>query len=389
MSTFIENKKLTICFLGSAGSIHALKWAKFFSEKHHKVYIISYDPLLENYDLGNMNLYLIRKKIPIQIWPFNTLFNLPFTFFKVKKIIKEIKPDVINAHYVTGYGTLAALLKFHPLVITAWGSDILINPKKSIYNKFVVKYVLKKADLITCDAEHMKESIIKLGAEYSKVKIINFGIDTKKFSPGPKEEKFRKELGIFDYKTVISLRSLEPIYDIGTLIKAIPFILKEVPKTKFLIIGRGSQKKILKKLADDLEIGENVKFLGWIPNEELPKYLRAADIYVSTSLSDGGIAASTAEAMACGLPVIITNSGDNKRWVQDNKNGFIIPIKNPKILAEKTIYLLKNENLGREFGNRNRKIIEEKNDYCKEMAKMENIYYELIKKDYGIEINPI
>lgn len=374
----MQREKLTICFFGNIESVHMRKWVNYFSNYGHHVHLFSYKGQNKNYWKTNFKFHIIRKKIPIQIWPLNTLLNLPFIFFEIRKLIKEIKPDIIHAHYVTSYGTLAVLLGFHPLVITAWGSDILLTPQKFLPSKWAIKWALKKTDLITCDASHMKEAMIKLGAEESKIKIINFGIDTKKFSPGKKDEKLKKELGLAHYKIVISLRSLEPIYDIETLIKSVPAILQEISETKFIIAGTGSQEEELKRLSENLGVRENVKFLGQVPNEELPKYLRIADIYVSTSLSDGGIASSTAEAMACGLPVIITDTGDNKSWVRNEGNGFLIPIKNPKILAEKTIFLLKNETLGKEFGKENRKIIEERNDYYKEMAKMEELYLNLV-----------
>ena len=376
----MRNRKLTICFLGTAESIHTLKWAIFFSKKGHNVHLISYDSLLHGYNLGNIKLYFLKKKIPIDIWPFNTLLNMPFNLLKVKKIIQEIKPDIIHAHYVTSYGTLASLLKFHPLVITAWGSDILITPKEFSPSKLGIKYALSRADLITCDAEHMKEAMMKFAINPNKIKIINFGIDTKIFNRGGKDEKLKEKLGALKYKIVISLRSLGPLSDIETLIKSAPIVLKEIPETKFIIIGRGFQKKELKKLSEDLGIKDNIEFLSWVPNNELPEYLRIADVYVSTSLSDGGIAASTAEAMACELPVVITDVADNKRWVRNGENGFLIPVKATQILAEKIIFLLRNENIRKEFGEKNRKIIKERNDYYKEMAKMEEIYYELVRK---------
>jgi len=104
------------------------------------------------------------------------------------------------------------------------------------------------------------------------------------------------------------------------------------------------------------------------------------DVYVSTSLSDAGIAASTAEAMACRLPVVVTDVADNKKWVDNGVNGFVVPIKDPKSLAEKIIYLLQNENIRKKFGKINRKIIEEKNNYYKEMKKMEDIYKRLTRR---------
>jgi len=374
----MEKEKLTIFFLGNAESIHMLKWAKYFADKKHEVYLISWVPFLKGYDPGRIKLYSLKEKMRTRIWPFNTLLNLPFYLFQLKNLIKKIKPDIIHAHYVTSYGILPALLGFYPFIITAWGSDILVTPKKFPPCKWSVKYTLKKADLITCDAEHMKKAMIKFGVKEEKIKIINFGIDTKKFTPGSKNEELKEKLRISKRKIIISLRSLYPIYDIETLIKAIPLVLSHFPKTIFIIAGEGFQKDELKNLAEELNVSGNIKFTGFIPNEELPNYLRTADVYVSTALSDGGISASTAEAMACGLPVVITDMADNKRWVIDGKNGFLIPAKSPQILAEKIIDLLKNESRGKKFGAKARETIEERNDYYKEMAKMENIYRELI-----------
>jgi len=303
------------------------------------------------------------------------------SIYRIKSLIKRIKPDILHAHYVTNYGLFGALCKFNPFVITAWGSDVLIIPEAritSMIKKPIAKYALRKANLITCDAQHMKEAMRRLGIAPEKVNIIYFGVDTRKFSTGEKSEELRAKLGIHDSPTVISLRNLEPLFDIESLIRSIPLVLKEIPESKFVIAGKGSEEKRLKEMAKSLGVSDSVKFVGFIQNDKLPQYLTTMDVYVSTSLSDAGIAASTAEAMACGLPVIITDVADNKKWVEDGENGFIVPIKDPKSLAEKIIYSLKNENIRKKFGKINRKIIEERNNYYKEMEKMEDIYKELI-----------
>ncbi|GAF95437.1 unnamed protein product, partial [marine sediment metagenome] len=160
-------------------------------------------------------------------------------------------------------------------------------------------YVLKKADSITCDGEHIIKPLIELGAEPQKISLIYFGVDTQKFSSGEKDRSLQKELNIFGSPTVISLRNLEPLYDVSSLITSIPMVLKKVPEAKFVIAGKGSQEEGLKKLAKSLGVLNSVRFVGLIPNEELSKYLRSSDVYVSTSLSDAGLSASTAEAMAC------------------------------------------------------------------------------------------
>jgi len=172
------------------------------------------------------------------------------------------------------------------------------------------------------------------------------------------------------------------VHNVETLVKAIPPILKEIPDTKFIIIGKGEQKEYLMDLAKHLNVFEVIRFLGEVPNDEMPSYLASSDVYVSTSLSDSGLAGSTAEAMACGLAVVITDSGDNKKWVKDGEGGFIVPVKNHEMLAEKIIFLLKNKDMRLKFGKINREIIKEKYDYYKQIAKMENIYKELTEHKY-------
>lgn len=363
---------MKLCFLASAASIHSYRWIKFFADKGYETYWISLTSNIFG-DINGVRFYQFRE-FPAKV--LDVLFNVVL----VRRLIKKINPDILHAHYAGIYGILGALSGFHPYILTAWGSDVLIVPN-SRTAKPLIKFVLKGADLITCDADHMKDAIVKLGVSASKIKIIYFGVDTKKFSPGLKDENIIKELGIQDSLVVISLRNLEPIYNIETLIKAIPLVLKEISNVKFIIAGKGSEEKKLKRLVKKLGLESNIKFVGFIPNYELPTYLRVADVYVSTSLSDAGIAASTAEAMACKLPVVVTNTGENKKWIQDNKGGYLIPIKTPKILAEKIICLLEDENRRRSFGEINRKTIEEKNDYYKEMIKVKKIYEEIVKRN--------
>jgi glycosyltransferase involved in cell wall biosynthesis len=245
--------------------------------------------------------------------------------------------------------------------------------------KQLAVFTLKKADVITCDAKHMKEAMKKLGVPQEKIELIYFGVDTRKFSPGNKSNTLKTKLETYDSPTVISLRNLETIYDVETLIKSAPIVLEKIPETKFVIAGKGSEEQKLKELAKSLGVKNNVKFIGFIPNQELPEYLNTVDVYVSTALSDAGIAASTAEAMACEVPVVITDVVDNKKWVEDGVSGFLVPMKDQKALAEKIIYLLRNEDVRKQFGKISRQIIEERNNYYREMEKMEDIYKKVIR----------
>jgi glycosyltransferase involved in cell wall biosynthesis len=362
---------MRICYIAEASSIHTQKWVKYFADCGHELHLISRKPFEAN-DIKGLNSYWLTS------FRYPVLLRYPYDIIKVRRLIKEIKPDVLHVHYAVGYGLLGALSGFHPFILSVWGSDILVAPKQSRIYKLTVELAIRRADVIHCDADHIIAPLIKLGAKPEKIKRIYFGVDTRKFKPIQGKEKLRRELGIPDSPTVISLRSLEPIYDIETLINSMPMVLKEIPEAKFLVVGGGSQEAKLKEQAKSLGISQSVKFTGRIPNDELPEYLSSADIYVSTSLSDAGLAGSTAEAMACGLPVIITDFGDNGKWVEDEINGFLIPLRDPEALASKIIQLIRDEEIRDRFGRINRQIIEERNDWQKEMRKIEELYESLM-----------
>lgn len=366
--------QMRICYLASATVVntHTHRWINYFAEHGWKVDLITWRAPAYSEIHPDINVHRLLLP-PHYIARYGALLEVAW-------LLKKIRPDIIHAHYLAHYGILAglysSLLGFRPMVFTAWGSDVLVDAKG--FKRLLIKRSLRRADSITCDAKHIIKQLAELGADPDKIKLIYFGTNTRKFTRKQRSEKLREELGIFNAPAVISLRNLAPTYDVESLIMAIPLVLREVPEAKFLIAGDGNQKVKLKALAESLGVINSTKFVGFISNDELPQYLASSDIYVSTSPSDGGLAASTAEAMACGLPVIITDFGDNGKWVKDGVNGFLIPLKNPEALASKIIHLLRNEGDRRKFGQAGRKVIEEKNNYEKEMGKMEKIYEELI-----------
>ena len=369
---------MKICFLAPSNSVHSYRWIRFFVERGHDVHWLSlYRLSLDEYGL---NLSSVRN---LSYYETNPPLTNIFRIFPAVKwlrgLLKDINPDLLHVHSVGIYGLVATMSGFHPLIATAWGSDVLVGGRSRIKRPFV-KYILNRADLITCDADHMIDAMVKLGADKSKMWIIYFGIDTNRFQPAGKDEALMAQLGIAGSQAVISLRNFYPIYDIESLIRAIPLVLKAVPDAKFVIVGSGPEEENIKRLSLSLDVTGSIRFTGQILNTDLPKYLNSADVYVSTSLSDAGIAASTAEAMACGLPVVITDSGENGEWIKDGEGGFLVPVKSLEALAEKIVRLFKDDGFRTAAGAANRKTIMEKNDYYKEMAKMEKICEEIARK---------
>jgi L-malate glycosyltransferase len=226
----------------------------------------------------------------------------------------------------------------------------------------------------------MRDALINLGANPNKVRIVNFGIDVQRFAPTCRDAHLRESLGLGDSPTVLSSRRLEPIYDVGSLVSAIPLVLARWPGAKFVIAGSGSEEPALRRAVERLNLQDSVRFVGWLPEDELPRYIASCDIYVSTALSDGGIASSTAEAMACGLPVIVTDVGDNRDWVQDGRQGFVVATRNSDQLAARIVELIDDAQRRRHLGANGRELIARENNWALEMEKMASAYESLAQQ---------
>jgi len=362
---------MRICYLADASSIHTQRWIKYFADCGHDVHLVSKQSAEKIAGVEQHQIKRLPQLAPLA--PFSVLL----TALEIRSLVKEIAPDILHSHYILDYGFYGSLTGFHPFVASAWGTDVLVVPQRSRLLRATTRFALEKADLITCDGENSRSAMIGLGIDGHKIELISHGIDVQKFHPGRRDDALRTELGLQSGPTVISVRNLKPIYDLTTLVEAVPMTLREVPTARFIIAGEGSERDALVSLAKARGVLDHIIFAGAIPHEQIPAYLSSSDVYVSTSLSDGGMAVSTLEAMASGLAPVTTDVGDVRRWIKDGENGFIVPTGNPEALAEKIIYLLQNRDSLKRFGSVNRSLIEERANYQKEMEKMRRIYESL------------
>ena len=354
---------MKICFLAASNSIHSHQWINFFSNLGHKIIWISLVPAT------------IKVSDNIEYYEFTSgIFS---SIFKVRKLIAKLNPDIVHIHYLGYYGLLGLFSGAKCIVSTPWGSDI-IEGKKSFLKRQILLRILNKTKLIICDGYHMRDELKKLNVPQNKINIIYFGVDTKKFVRKDRNLEILNKFNISNEITIISLRSFEPVYDIKTLILAAKIILKQIPDVHFLLVGRGTLEKELKELVHSLSIDNSVHFTGFIDKQLLPSLLSSSDIYVSTSLSDAGLASSTGEAMSCETPVVISDSAENDQWINNKVNGFLFSTKNSEQLAEILINLIKNEPLRKTVGKEGRNIIIKKYDYENEMNKVNDLYLKLI-----------
>jgi glycosyltransferase involved in cell wall biosynthesis len=296
--------------------------------------------------------------------------------FQVRILVKKIKPDILHAHYIGVPAYLGITSGFHPIVLSAWGSDILIDANQSLLRGILSKYALKRADRIISVSLVLKEEIIKRGAASKKIEVIPMGIETQKFRPSLRSDTLLRELGIVGSPVVISTRSLKPVYDVETFIRATPLVLQQIPEAKFIVVGEGEQRLYLENLAQGLGVTGSIIFTGRISDSEFPRHLASSDVYVSTSLSDG-TSVSLLEALACELAPVVTDIPANRPWVTDGDNGFLISVGDYEMLAERIVLLLKDKETRSRFGKLGRNAVIERAEYVNQMSRVEGIYEEL------------
>ncbi len=370
---------MRLCFLADADSIHTRKWVNSFTHDGREVRLISRTP----YTPQPVPLGIDFEHVTGTPGPVPGLALLS-TIIKYWFAVRRAQPEIVHAHRADAYGVYGALTGRHPFVLTAWGSDILITPKKSRWRKWLVQHALKKADLITCDADHLRDRMVELGADRQKIHLILFGVDAELFHPRRRDPHWKSRYGWSPMDPVIiSLRSLLPIYDVESLVRAAPLVLQQVANARFFVTGNGALRPGLEELAHTLGVSAHVHFAGMLPYADLPICLASADVYVSTSLSDAGLASSTAEAMASELPVVVTDFGDNRQWVHEDQGGFLVPLQDPQMLAEKIVRLLNDAPFRKRCGSYNRALIAERNCLQKEMRKMDFLYDKLYKEHYS------
>jgi glycosyltransferase involved in cell wall biosynthesis len=362
---------MKILFLSDAKSYHTKRWVDYFVERGHQCFLVS----LEKGIPTQAEEFFINYKI------FPSFLKYPLSVRKIKKIAEKIKPDLINAHFVPGYGLVGALLGQNPLVVSTWGSDILISPQKSFLHKLRTKYILKKADLITTDAKILTQAILDLGIEGKKVVENPMGVD-KNLVSGYEKKRFDSTY-LEEKKNfiILSNRRLEPVYDVITLLKTVPSVIKEAQKKiKFVIVGEGSQKHRLIKFAQDLNVGKYVEFKGELSREDLLDCYKDSDIYISTSLSDS-TSVSLLEALALGPLPIVTDIPGNREWIEDKKNGFLFPISDHQALAKQIIYAINKFTDWIDFREKNVSLIKKKAIWEDNMKVVEREFLRLLGGD--------
>lgn len=309
--------------LVGSNCVHTYNYLKLIEKYFDDIVILTNKAKNNFFKNINGNIYYLN-------FSFKKFFRLSKTFFFIKKLLKDYKPNIIHLHQAGTYSFIPLLIvkRFNiPVVLTTWGSDILVLPNRFFY-KQMVQFILKKSDIITSDSLYMAYKIKELlGEKKKEIKIINFGVNLDFCNNNIKKENI-----------IYSNRLHKDNYNIDTIIKMFyEFNKNRDDKFKLIIAGEGELTKYYIDLVKEFNIENEVIFVGWLDAEKNFYYYNKAKIFISIPKSDA-TSISLLEAMACGCVPIVSNIPANLEWIIDGFNG-IVSVNLESIDIEKSLKL--------------------------------------------------
>ncbi len=290
---------MRICYVAHSNSHFTAPYVDYFSARGHEIHVISLHPQ----DLANAVMHHPAGK---RFDPERDKLRYLWNARAVVRLVRQINPDILHAHYVTSNGVLAAASGVHPLVVSVRGDDV--NHRTRIwFARRLIRYVLRRADLMNPVSAELEEKILALGCQRSRVLRLTQGIVTAHFMIARRQRRAGPV-------RMICTRPLAPEYQGDRILRALAVLAQRRGDWEFTFAATGPLEGILRQKVDHLHLSDRVRFLGGFTQAVLPSLLADADIYVSASISDG-TSPALLEAMASGVFPVVSDIPANREWL--------------------------------------------------------------------------
>ncbi|MES3013364.1 MAG: glycosyltransferase [Pseudomonadota bacterium] len=294
-----------IALLGPANSIHLQRWVAALVQRGHAVLVISQH---------RCERELLPASAEVVWLPHAGSLGYFRNAGPLRRALARWRPDILNAHYASGYGSTSALAGFAPTLLSVWGSDVYDFPYESVAKGWLLRRNLRRATAIASTSEAMAGQVRRLVPEVGEIAITPFGVDLTLFAPTPHAPR---------PLTIGIVKSLAPKYGVDLLLRAFAGVTEPC---RLLIVGEGPQRAELEVLARELGIAARTGFTGAVAHADVPAFLNRLDIYAAPSRLDSeSFGVAVIEASACALPVVVSDAGGLPEVVRDGETGLVVP----------------------------------------------------------------
>jgi glycosyltransferase involved in cell wall biosynthesis len=267
---------------------------------------------------------------------------------ELRRVLQNIQPHVVHAGPIQTCAFLAVLSGYRPVLTMSWGFDLMQDAERNAWYRFVTRYTLKRSTLFTSDARVTRSRAVHYGMREDRTMMFPWGVDLQHFAPGASRQMIGRTRTHRNARpgspktdfTILCNRSWEPRYGVDVLARAFVRAAPRNPRLRLILMGAGSQGPALRNILGNAGLRRRVRFVDTVAPPLLPRWYRAASLFVSPSHVDGS-SVSLMEAMACGRPVLVSDIAANKEWVKHGRNGWIFRDGDDRALATAMLALAK------------------------------------------------
>jgi L-malate glycosyltransferase len=279
----------------------------------------------------------------------------------LRRVIRQVHPDVVHAGPIQTAAFLTALSGYQPLVSMSWGSDLLRDVQRSRAWRWATTFTLRRTRILVGDCQAVHQKAVQFGFPAGRIVTFPWGVNLQEFSPAA-EPDFRQRLGWQEAFVLLSLRAWEPLYGVDVLVRAFIVAAQEMPELRLFLLGTGSQAVDIHRLIAQNGLQERVYLGGQVSYANLVRFYRASDLYLSASHSDGS-SVSLMEALACGLPVLVSDIPANREWITPGEQGELFPDGNVTALTEAILAVARQREKLVLMGRASRALAEQRADW--------------------------
>ncbi len=370
-----------VCYPTFGGSgVVATELGKALADNGHQVHFITYNQPAR-LDFFSENLFY--HEVSVSKYP---LFDYPpyelALASRLVDVVRFEKLDILHVHYAIPHASAAFMAKqilltygiYIPVVTTLHGTDITLVGKDRTY-KPVVTFSINKSDGVTAVSENLKQETYEFFEVENDIRVIPNFIDLSRFSLKAKDH-FKKAIAPNNEKILIHTSNFRKVKRTEDVVKIFAKVREKIP-SKLLMVGDGGERSDCEQLCRDLNVTDDVRFLG--KQDAIEEILSVSDLFLMPSQSESfGLAAL--EAMACKVPVISTNAGGLPELNVEGVTGFLKDIGDIQGMADKAIYILEDEKRLATF-KENALARAKEFDLTKILPQYENYYIEVIEKN--------
>jgi glycosyltransferase involved in cell wall biosynthesis len=345
---------MRILGIGNARSVIFLRWAWRLAERGHSVFVVSDRFSDAPGELRGLELFDIRRLDRLTVVP--GVRRLRFGS-ALRELVAQLGIDVVHGHYLLPYGYWASLVDAVPVVVSPWGTDVLVAAQRPGRDRRRAVRALVRADRVVVNSAASAARSIELGADPDGVEQIIWYADLERFGPTRFDHGLRHRLGWPEGALIVlSLRNFRPDTNIDLIVRAFRDVVDQVPCARLVLAAKGGPTQAtVEGLVDQLGLGHLVAFVS-VGEEDLPRLVASADVLVAMTRSDS-TPSSLLEAMASGLPAVCADAASVDEWLEHGRGGLVVQQEDVAGLAEAVVALLSDRELRSDFGEHNRRLV--------------------------------